>query len=898
MTGQTRFSVSNMRSWRTAVMFLLVALILTSPFLLSLTGSVAAAASISLPSAITSEGDDFATRVIRLPWDMSTGPYPDFATVLHGIDRASFVASGGTWTFTTTNDDPSLLLLSPGLSGTQFVLRLGDRFPIDASRYKLLSFRLCASAGSSANVAWVYDQAPHSIYASSKFITINATAGSNCIVYAIDMTEIGVSVVAGGATGWNGLIKGFRLDPISTGSGVAVQVDWVRLTTADTSHIVPINWASVSSGTNLFFYVSKGSTCSTSGATLIGRTPRTGSSGTFNWGSALQPNPTAATPFPLPESFQPGQYAVFMLVDNAGPAICATSPVDIRKAPVLVFQKPSAFSGPDYATEVVGNAWDMGSAADIDPSPNSNLTTFDFTGGVFNALSNASGDPNYNLHVTAPIDTQRYKYVTFRMLYDGVDGVQDIGVGWIHRVVWWYAGPSPAVTSTADMLIYEGWQTYTMDLSQALISPTSGSRWTGAPAVFRMDPGEVPAPVTFHVDFVTLTGEERVRAGSPFPIYYQATPGVGVTVSLYYDTDTNPINGRTAIRVSTSPCPQPPAPELNLLTGTCVMWDTTGVAGGTYFVFADVSDGVTTTTWYSEVHVQVDGPQASTHDFNGDHKADILWRQASGALYLWFMDGTSISTGGGAGTATVDWTIQGVGDFNGDGKADILWRHTSGAVYVWLMDGTSLIGGGSPGSPSSDWTIEGVGDFNRDGKTDIVWRHTSGMVYIWLMDGARVNGGGSPGSTTTDWSIQGIGDFNGDGTPDILWQHTSGTVYVWLMSGTRMIGGGSPGGTTTDWTIQRVGDFNGDGKSDILWRNTSGAVYIWLMDGTSVGGGGSAGSAGTDWTIQGAVDFNKDGRADILWRHTSGAVVIWLMNGTSVIGTGQPGAATSDWHIQ
>jgi hypothetical protein len=37
------------------------------------------------------------------------------------------------------------------------------------------------------------------------------------------------------------------------------------------------------------------------------------------------------------------------------------------------------------------------------------------------------------------------------------------------------------------------------------------------------------------------------------------------------------------------------------------------------------------------------------------------------------------------------------GDFDGDGKADLLWRHTTGAVYVWLLNGTSRIGEGSLG---------------------------------------------------------------------------------------------------------------------------------------------------------------------------------------------------------
>jgi hypothetical protein len=860
-----------------------------------------ALASITLTSSVTSEGDDFATRVLGLPWDMSTGPYPDFATVFQGnpvgVDRASFAAAGGIWSFTTTTNDPSLLLLSPGIQNTQRVLRLGDRFPIDTSKYKLLSFRLCSSANSTANVHWFYDQAPHSVFASSRFIDITATSGSSCIVYVIDLTQIGLAAAFGGATGWNGLVKGFRLDPISTGSGISLQVDWVRLTTADTSHIVPINWANVGSGTNLFFYLSKDSTCSTSGATLIGTVPRTGSSGRFNWGGSLQPNPTAATPFPLPESFQPGQYAVFVLVDNAGQPVCAASPLDIRKAPLLSFQKPSFFSGPDYATEVVGNPWGMDSAVDVGRV--TNLTSFDFTGGVFNALTNSTGDPSYLLHVTAPIETQRYKYLTFRML---LDGAQDIGAGWVHRFIWWYQGDTVDATVTRDMLVYEGWQTYSVDLSQALIEPSSlGTGWIGAPTAFRMDPDEVPAPVTFHVDFVTLTGDERVQSGVPFPIYYQTTPGSGVTVSLFYDTDTNPSNGRTAISVSGSACPSPPSPELNLLTGTCVMWDTTAVPSGTYFISAEVSDGITTTTWYSETRVIVNnpGPRPTPQDFNGDGKADILWRHTSGALYTWFMSGTAIGVGGASGSAAIDWTIQAIADFNGDGQADILWRHTSGALYIWLMNGTSVIGEGSLPGTTSGWTIQAVGDFNGDGKADMLWRHTSGALYVWLMNGTSIIGEGSLPGATTDWVIQRVGDFNGDGKADILWRHTSGAVVVWLMNGTSIVGTGSPGTTSTDWVIADVGDFNGDGKADILWRNSSsGLVYIWLMNGTAIGGDGSPGSAGSDWTIRKAVDFNGDGKADILWRHTSGALYIWLMNGTAIIGDGSPGGATSDWTIQ
>jgi hypothetical protein len=57
--------------------------------------------------------------------------------------------------------------------------------------------------------------------------------------------------------------------------------------------------------------------------------------------------------------------------------------------------------------------------------------------------------------------------------------------------------------------------------------------------------------------------------------------------------------------------------------------------------------------------------------------------------------------------ATTDWVIAEVGDFNGDGKADIMWRNiTSGTVYEWVMYGTSVIGQGSPGGAPTVWQIQ------------------------------------------------------------------------------------------------------------------------------------------------------------------------------------------------
>src|SRR5208282_1329720 len=126
-------------------------------------------------------------------------------------------------------------------------------------------------------------------------------------------------------------------------------------------------------------------------------------------------------------------------------------------------------------------------------------------------------------------------------------------------------------------------------------------------------------------------------------------------------------------------------------------------------------------------------------------------------------------------TVSTAWSIVGIDDFNGDGLGDILWRDTSGDVAIWEMNGTSILnpttsydGTVSP----STWTIVGTGDFNGDGKSDILWRDTSGDVAIWEMNGTTIL---NPTATyvatvPTTWSIVGTGDFNGDGKADILWR--------------------------------------------------------------------------------------------------------------------------------
>ena len=304
------------------------------------------------------------------------------------------------------------------------------------------------------------------------------------------------------------------------------------------------------------------------------------------------------------------------------------------------------------------------------------------------------------------------------------------------------------------------------------------------------------------------------------------------------------------------------------------------------------------------------------NDFNGDGKSDILWRADDGTVTDWLgqPNGTFVDNSASFNIAVpTDWHIAGTGDFNGDGRADILWRAGDGTVRDWLGQANGgFVGNVSNlniGVPNS-WQIAAIGDFNGDGRSDILWRHEDGTVRDWL---GQANGGfiGNMANLNATvpyaFHIVGTGDFNGDRIDDILWRSDDGTVSDWL--------GQSSGGFISNvenvnvnvpnaFHIMGVGDFNGDGRSDILWRSDDGTVSDWLGQANGAFASNAANfnvSVPTSSCLVGIGDYNSDAIDDILWRSNNGQVTEWLgqSNGGFIDNSATVNIAVSTmWHVQ
>jgi hypothetical protein len=310
-----------------------------------------------------------------------------------------------------------------------------------------------------------------------------------------------------------------------------------------------------------------------------------------------------------------------------------------------------------------------------------------------------------------------------------------------------------------------------------------------------------------------------------------------------------------------------------------------------------------------------------THDFDANTASDILWRDASGNVGMWLM---SLNTGsfqqqtgkiGLQSTAVIGnvspttWSIIGQSDFAGNGFGSILWRDTSGDLAAWQMNGSTIQNTTSYTPLPNTTSVVGTGQFNANGMGDILVEDASGNLSVVFMNGGTILAVKSVAKLPSGWTVAGS-DQKG---AIFLRNTTSGDVGIWLIGCTNLnvslnSTSCSPvntidfGPVPLSWQIVGIGDFDGNGSSDILWKDTSNNVGIWLLEineqTIKINSSTILGAVPAGWNVALTGDFNGVGKASILWTDAVGDVGAWAMNGAAISAVVSFGNVGTSWTVQ
>ena len=206
-----------------------------------------------------------------------------------------------------------------------------------------------------------------------------------------------------------------------------------------------------------------------------------------------------------------------------------------------------------------------------------------------------------------------------------VSGEQDIGLGSVTRLFWGTTPDSSSITTTKDIVIYENWQTVTVDLRTALLEGQNPGTWQNGIQKYslRLDPFEFPAtsPRTFYLDDIKLTGNSR--ANSTFNIAYNASDPDGAELRVRFFYSSSPIGTNASpltCTVVTTPAPTfgPHTVYLPLVLNNANLgdiltigssqlctWNVSQVPAGTYYIIIEGFDGIDTVTKVSAAPVEI-----------------------------------------------------------------------------------------------------------------------------------------------------------------------------------------------------------------------------------------------------------------------------------------------------
>jgi hypothetical protein len=202
----------------------------------------------------------------------------------------------------------------------------------------------------------------------------------------------------------------------------------------------------------------------------------------------------------------------------------------------------------------------------------------------------------------------------------------------------------------------------------------------------------------------SLPASTTTVASSPNPSV------VGQNVTFAATVTGNAPTGTVALTVNAVTIPGcgavPLAGTGSSRTATCA---TPNLAAGSDSIGTAYSgDGANASSVVTPVTHTVLSPSAlgKQRDFDGNFRADLLWRANAGGAYgIGLMNGTAATVTAGIGLAA-PWQVTHTADYNGDGRADVVWYNAvTGATELRLMNGLA-VSSSAVVLTSTDWNVQ------------------------------------------------------------------------------------------------------------------------------------------------------------------------------------------------
>jgi hypothetical protein len=459
-------------------------------------------------------GQDYAATVLGAPWDFDDG---SSLTETHELAGASF---NGDSMLGVTAQVHNGCIGANDCGDPYFFFRISrdpTRF-INPNRFKYLTLRYWQEGVFSFGQGWIWRPVWRAAPPFSGGLDMTVSNGiqvhdawpsyteaDGWFTYQLDLRNTAPEP-GGGTTnwGWNdshGWISQFRIDPTEVAAATRFHLRRVLLTADPVATGGPFtiswDWLNSDGTATISAYYTTDKNAPTQRAIGTVQQP----AANLTWDTSGVPD---------------GTYYIYLKANDGynTTGIFSDVPVVVQRPPSVTLNVPggAVLHGSDYATDVLGDAWDMSDSNGIAQVRDGTPPVF--AGGVMSFISTGAAPQVYlKIDPAHLIDASQYKMLVFKM-YSSLPGLA--------RVVWTGAGGQDATTDFFDT--QSGWHVYRMDLG-------ANPAWTGSIGALHIDPAQ-STNITVQFDWVKLV----ISGSAPYFVTWTSQRAAGARLALFATT--------------------------------------------------------------------------------------------------------------------------------------------------------------------------------------------------------------------------------------------------------------------------------------------------------------------------------------------------------------------------